>query len=240
LKITAFIQARMGSTRLPGKVLLPLVGVPMLWHIVSRVAQCPLVHQVVIVTGRDPSNNVLRQKINKSVHEVYSGADDDVLDRFYEAAMHFEAEHILRITADCPFIDPDVLTQLIKEYGAMATMFRPRTPLYACVSTGTPTNHHPGYKYPDGLDAEIFNLAALADTWDTAEAGPDREHVSLQMKRLIKATRYLIPYDGPDLGHVRLTVDTEDDYHQARDLYAAIYPTNPYFRLKDVLAARAQ
>ena len=116
MKTVAIIQARMGSNRLPGKVLMPIMGKPMLWHIVRRVRAAPSIDEVVVAVPVGAADEVLRQFCAANDIACFSGSELDVLDRYYRAAQVHRADPVLRITADCPFVDPDFLENLIALY----------------------------------------------------------------------------------------------------------------------------
>ncbi len=230
MKITAFVQARMASTRLPGKAMLPLAGKPMFYRVVERVQQCKLVADVIVVTGRSEENQLIRDACYDRKIRYYSGSDDDVLDRFYETAIAADVEHVMRITADCPLIDPDVLTALVKGYVAR---WNSASLSYASVSTGTPNNTLGGRRFPDGFDAEIFDMKTLAWAWGATVTTGWREHVTpVMVQELRGGTRITA---DQDYGHLRLTVDDQEDYERVALIFNALYHKKHGFRLADIL-----
>ena len=225
----AIIQARMGSTRLPGKVLKPLAGHPMLWHIVQRIKAAPGVDKVLIATSIRPENEVLRDFCAQEKFSCFSGSEDDVLDRFQKAASSANATTLLRLTADCPLADPDLIGRLVAAYknGSYDHM---------SVATGAGSIHETQPRFPDGLDAEIFSFAALDRAWNEAKELHDREHVTPYIWRNGNLFKLGKLFAETDLSKMRLTVDRPDDFEVITQIYAALYRPDRHFILKDVLA----
>src|SRR6202140_2130510 len=149
MKTVAIIQARMGSNRLPGKVLKPILGRPMLWHIVQRVRAVPSIDEVVLAIPDGPADAELRRFCAANDIASFSGSELDVLDRFYRAAQRHSADPVLRITADCPMVDPELVEKLIELYQSGSYD-------YAAVAAGADAPSLEGERFPDGLDAECF------------------------------------------------------------------------------------
>ena len=200
----AIIQARMGSSRLPGKVMLELAGKTVIECVVDRVLKSELVDDVVVATSIDKGNLPLIEKCAAKGIRIFCGSEDDVLDRFYQAAKLFQPENVIRITADCPLLDPQVVDQVVRrhmETGADYTS-----------NTIEPT-------YPDGLDCEIMKYSVLHETWKKAKLASDREHV----------TQYIIHHDFEkqcvrndiDYSAERWTIDTPEDYALIKKIYDA-------------------
>src|SRR5262249_37789783 len=144
--IVAIVQARMNSSRLPGKVLQEIAGQPMLWHVVQRTRQAQLLDRVVVATSDQSSDDPLAEFCARENIPCFRGSEQDVLDRYYQAARSIQADGIVRITSDCPLIDPDVIDKVIRayeeeHYDYAANVLR--------------------YTYPNGLDVEVFSMTAL-------------------------------------------------------------------------------
>ncbi len=154
MRVVAIIQARMGSTRLPGKVLRPLAGRPMLARIVDRVRACASVAKVVVATSDREGDEPIRTMCAAEAIECFAGSEQDVLDRFYRAAAMFGGDPLIRITADCPLVDPNLLTKLV-------ALFAEGPYDHVGVATGAGAMFLGKGRYPDGLDAECFSRAAL-------------------------------------------------------------------------------
>ena len=225
MDVVAIIQARMGSTRLPGKVLADLAGQPMLVRVADRVARSREIHSVAVATSGNPRDDPIRSLCAERGLEVFSGSEDDVLDRYYRAARHLEAQAVVRVTSDCPLIDPSVVDVVVRA-------FREGQPdlHYA-------TNVWPKRTYPRGLDVEVMRFDALARAWQADAAPACREHVTPWLQRHPEAFRTLCVENDEDLSALRWTVDTADDLRFARTIYDHF--GDDRFTWQDVLAVLA-
>lgn len=224
----AIVQARMGSTRLPGKVLRPLAGRPMLAQIVRRVRACPSIARVVVATSDRPGDDEIRRLSAAEGIECFSGSEVDVLDRFYQAASAFAGDPVVRITGDCPLVDPGLLERLI-------ALFAGGGYDHVGVATGAGAALLDDGRYPDGLDAECFRFSALERAWREATSAPDREHVTPYIWRhpdLFACGRLTSPIDYSAL---RWTVDNEADFALVADIYRALDGPERIFLMDDVL-----
>ncbi|MDO9122321.1 MAG: glycosyltransferase family protein, partial [Anaerolineaceae bacterium] len=165
-EIVAIIQARMSSTRLPGKVLLDLGGRSVLSRMVERVRQSKLITRVVVATTIDPSDEPIIQMCQHEKIDFFRGSLPDVLDRYYQAATKYQAEIVVRLTGDCPLIDPQLIDQTIQALIDQQADF-------SCNRLPPPFNR----TYPIGLDVEVCTMAALTFAWHVADEKHDREHV---------------------------------------------------------------
>lgn len=224
----AIVQARMGSSRLPGKVLKDVVGRPMLAHVVERVRLAPGVERVVVATSDTAGDEPVRAFCVASQIDCFAGHETDVLDRFYRAAQAYAADPILRITADCPFVDPTVVAEVLAQYRAGAGQ-------HVSSATGATAFKMDGLKFPDGLDVECFGFASLERAHREATAPSDREHVTPYLYRTGLFTTAKVFSDG-DYGQLRWTVDHEADLELVRKVYAALYRPGHAFGLKEILA----
>lgn len=213
---TAIIQARMGSTRLPGKVMKPLAGHPMLWHVVQRVRAAPGLGQVVVATTDSSKDDEIRAFCDSENISLFSGSQEDVLDRFYQAARSFGADPIVRVTADCPLVDPAIIGQLL-------LLFAEGGHDYACTAIGGLAVALGANGYPDGLDAECFSFAALERAWREAIDQPDREHVTpyLLRRRDLFDCAMLVPDE--DWSGMRLTVDEPEDFALVERVFEMLF-----------------
>lgn len=224
----AIIQARMGSTRLPGKVLLEILGTPMLGHIVERVSLAPGVAGVVVATSDQPADAPIRAFCRERSIVFFAGSEQDVLDRFYRAAADNSADPVIRITGDCPFADPGVIGRLLALYGSGGYD-------HVGVATGAGAIFLEGGRFPDGLDAECFSFAALKRAWREATLPADREHVTPYIwrnKDLFRCGNLLA--DG-DFSSMRWTVDNSADFEFATGVYAGLYRPGKPFCMTEVL-----
>jgi spore coat polysaccharide biosynthesis protein SpsF len=225
------IQARRGSSRLPDKVSLDLCGQPLLVRQVERVQQASRAGRVAVITTDEATDDALAALCEQHSVEVFRGSALDLLDRHYQAALHFgETEAVVKIPSDCPLIDPAIINKVLGVYEATKGQ-------YDFVS-----NLHPA-TYPDGNDVEVMTFAALETAWREARRPLEREHT----------TPYF--WENPDrfrLANVtwetgldysmshRFTIDYSADYEFIKAVYEALYPTNPRFGLDDMLTLLKQ
>ena len=228
MKPIAIIQARMGSTRLPGKVLKPILGRPMLWHIVQRLRFVSDLTEVVVATSERPANDAIRQFCMEEKIHVFSGSESDVLDRFYQAALLYEGDPLIRITGDCPFVDPQLLTDLLN-------LYRSAEADHVGVATGAGAIHLDGERFPDGLDAECIRFSALEKAWKEAIEEPDREHVTPYIWRNKHIFRCEILKSPKDYSALRWTVDNEADFLLVSKVYENLYRDDEPFLMNDIL-----
>ncbi len=202
--IVAIVQARMGSTRLPGKVMQDLGGRPVLMRVVERAQAIPGVEQVVVATTHEPRDDVIERFFSMQGIPVYRGSEDDVLDRYYQAARLAGAKVVMRVTADCPFLDPFVSQRVLARFleGGYD---------YVC-NTQPPT-------YPDGLDTEVFSFAALERAWREATLPSEREHATPYIWKNPDKFRIANVVAERESAHMRWTVDRPEDLEFAREVY---------------------
>lgn len=218
--IVGIIQARMSSVRLPGKVLLPVAGAPMFARQIERIQRARSIDKLVIATTTDACDDAIADLGEELGIAVYRGARDDVLDRYYQAALPLTPSHVVRLTADCPLCDWEVIDALV-EFGLE------RGCDYAS-NTLRPT-------WPDGLDAELIRFASLEEAWREAASPVEREHVTPFI--IAHPERYSQAglENDVDLSALRWTVDEPRDYALVAQVYDALYPGNPAFTTADVL-----
>lgn len=233
-KTVALVQARMESTRLPGKVLLPILDRPVLWHIVNRLRSVVEIDIVAVVTSERPANDAIRSFCAQYDISCFSGSEEDVLDRFHQAAERWDGDPVIRITADCPLVDPEVVGNLIalfRSSGASVDL--------AAVATGAgvESEDFKGHRFPDGLDAEVVAFGALERAWKEATVPGDREHVTPYIWRQPNRFRieHLMSSEG-DLSNLRWTIDYPEDLTMVTRIYEALYDESRPFVMRDVLA----
>ena len=247
-KTVAIIQARMGSSRLPGKVLLDLDGKPMLQHVIERTQRTRSLDSVIVATTTDPTDDPVAAFAASIGIACTRGSLHDVLDRYYQAAKQHQAEVIVRITADCPLIDPDVIDQvvgLITDYSA----FRIPHSDFACNRLPPPF----GRSFPIGLDVEACTFAALERAWQESTETFHREHVmpyiyeGTHLTDQSPITNHQLLSTGisprnfkiaqlhhtPDYGEMRWTVDTPEDLAFIREIFTHLRD-KPNFTWYDV------
>lgn len=202
----AIVQARMGSTRLPGKVLEVFAGKTALEHCVERTRACPKIDEVVIATTTQPGDDVLVEACRARGWRWSRGSEHDVLDRYYQAARDVGASHVVRITSDCPLTDPDVLTELVTRFHAGDRID------YASTSYPQPT-------FPLGISAEVMTFTALERAWREDDNPAWREHVTPYLYRHPEAFRITGYGCEADYTRHRWTLDTPEDATLIRTLF---------------------
>ncbi len=226
MRTVAIVQARMGSTRLPGKVMMDLAGEPMLARVINRVRRATMLHEVVVATSTQPGDNVIVELSVKRGWPCFRGSEDDVLDRYYQAAIHHQADVVVRITADCPLIDPEVVDWVVGQ-------FSEKSPLaYASNTTIPPVT------FPTGQDVEVMSFEALQRAWREDEDPAWREHVTPYIHLHPEKFKLLGVVGQIDHSHLRLSVDTPEDMALMRLIYGHF--GHDLFSWQDVLAVLAE
>ncbi len=205
---------------MPGKVLEPLAGIPVIRHVVDRVSRATAVDECMVVTSIDPKNLSLVREVSTFGTRVFVGSEDDVLDRFWQATRLTDAAHVVRITADCPAIDPEIIDATLNQH------FRDGNDY---------TSNSDPPSWPDGLDVEVMTRTALEASWSNAQEPKEREHVTPYMRTNSKRFRkgnYTAPYD---LSEYRWTLDREADYRFLSSVFDRLFRDKPAFGYKDVL-----
>lgn len=219
--VTCVIQARVRSQRLPSKVLKPLHGKAMIEHVLTRVKRSKKVNNIILATGTDPANRPLEKIAHKNKVLFFAGNENDVLDRYYQALQQHKLDRglVVRVTGDCPLIDPEIIDQVIGAYDAAKAEY---------VSNVQPPT------FPDGLDVEVFSFDTLKKAWQMAKTPMDREHVTLFIRQSgkfkIKNVRH-----SEDLSSERWTVDNEEDFAVVERIVAELEKKKPEFGMRDVL-----
>lgn len=203
MRVVAIIQARMGSSRLPGKVMKSLGGKPVLAHVIERVRAVPQLDEIVVATTVQAEDDVIASAAGTLGTRVFRGSEQDVLDRYYQAARTARAGTVVRITSDCPFLDPVLVGAMVERF-ISAQRDDARGPDYMSNTLSR--------SYPRGFDAEVFAFSALERAWREAAAPAEREHVTPYIyghPELFKLAEHVGPVD---LSKYRLTLDTDDDW----------------------------
>lgn len=226
--VFAIIQARMGSSRLPGKVLQEICGKPLLLHEVIRVRRARTLGQVVVATTDNPEDDRIAEVCRASGIPCFRGDPQDVLDRYYKAAQLFSAETIVRLTGDCPVIDPQEIDRTVTAYFETGVDFAAnRLPPPWTRTT------------PIGMDTEVVSFENLARAWREAEQKFEREHVMPYFYAQEGRFKVLLVDHTPDLGAYRLTVDTPEDLALIREVFAH-FDCSDEFLLDDMIALMNQ
>ena len=227
MKIVATIEARMTSSRLPGKVLLPAHGRPLIQHLIERLRAVPSLDEIVLATTTNIADDMLATLAEKQGIGLFRGSEDDVMNRVIGAAESVNADIIVEITGDCPIIDPDIIEQTI-------CMFLHHDVDYV-------SNTHIR-SYPDGMDTQVYRLETLKRSAAMTDDQLDHEHVTLHIRNhpeIFSKVHLVAPPSlwWPELG---LTLDEEADYLLLSRIIEKLYPFNPIFGCNEVLALLRQ
>ena len=222
--ISAIVQARTGSTRLPNKIFKELCGKPILWHVINRLSYSKLIKQIIIATTNLSEDDKVEEFCKTNNILFYRGSSDDVLSRYYEAAKKFNADLIIRITSDCPVIDPQIIDKMTNNFFD----FYEKEKIDYMSNTIIRT-------FPRGLDAEIFPFNVLEKTHLEAKQDYEREHVTpyiYQHPEIFKIKNFTCE---KDYSFYRWTVDTIEDFKLIEKIYEALYKENDIFYFEDIL-----
>lgn len=219
-KIGVIIQARLGSTRLPGKVLMNLQGFPVLYHVLSRMQEIEN-SQVVIATSTASGDDEIEEFCKENQVDCFRGSEENVLERFYQAAVHYNFDTIVRITSDCPLIDPQIATSIINYYYDMDCDL-------ATNGGADPDNR----TFPRGMDVSVFSYEVLEEAYKNATTKHQKEHVTPYIYEHKKIAYYK---QVKDQSKYRLTLDTKEDYQLIKAIYAELYREGELFYLDDVV-----
>jgi glutamate-1-semialdehyde 2,1-aminomutase len=213
----------MGSTRFPNKVMQPIGSVPMIGILLERLSKARRIEAIVLATSDDPGNDVLCDYVGRLGYQVFRGSEKDVLDRFYLAARESSAEAVIRITGDCPLIDPELVDAIVDRFKDCAVDY---------LSNVSPPT------FPDGLDTEVFTFSALERAWRSASAPSDREHVTPFIRESggFSCANFA---NGTDVSNERWTVDEPEDLELIRQIFRNFAPRRD-FGWAEVLALRSQ
>ncbi len=211
MNILAIIQARLNSSRLPGKVLKDLGGQPLLAWAVERARRARTLSNVIVATTTDPSDQPIVDFCAQRGYPVFRGSQFDVLDRFYQAALHYQADVIVRMTADCPLVDPAEIDRVVECFFSSGAEF-------ACNRLPPPWKR----TTPIGLDTEVCSMAGLARAWKEANQKHEREHVMPYFYDLEGRFKVVVADLEQDYSHLRWTVDTPADLDLLRAVVAEL------------------
>lgn len=223
MKIVAIVQARMGSTRLPNKVMKPIGGVPMIELLLSRLSKATELDQIIVATSIDVRNQPLVEHVQKLGYACEQGSENDVLDRFKQAALKHKADVVVRITGDCPLVDPELVDEVIRRFKASGVD-------YYC-NTSPPS-------YPDGLDIEVFTYMALEQASRETDKAFDHEHVTPYLRELGRFNTASMQH-SEDLSELRWTVDEPADFAVIEKVFQHFHPCTG-FTWGEVLSLQRQ
>ncbi len=218
--ILAILQARISSSRLPGKVSKILHGKPMLLHQVERLRYAKNLDRIIVATSTNFEDNIIEEICINNKIQFFRGSLNDVLDRYYQVALIEKPKHIVRVTGDCPLIDPNVLdavvTTHLNEKNDYTSNTRPPT-------------------FPDGLDIEVMTYSALERAWKGATLLSQREHVTLYIYQNIGSFKIGQYQSEKNFSNMRWTVDEPEDFQFVNQIYKELYNSNPRFLMEDIL-----
>lgn len=220
MKTVCIIQARMGSERLPGKVLLPLAGKPMLARVVERCRKASTIDEVVVATTTQAADDAIVSLAESSGWGIFRGDPFDLTDRYYNCAIAHAADVVVRVTSDCPLIDPDIIDEIVTTLGDDGGYD------YA-------SNTIPPRMFPRGLDVEAFTIAALERAWREDPDPAWREHATPYIYWHPESFKIKTVGSDVDRSSYRWTVDTADDFRLIKEIYNAL--GDEPFNWRDVL-----
>lgn len=218
--VIAILQARMGSSRLPDKVLYKIKGKTLLELYINRVKQSQLIERIVIATTTKSSDNIIEKMVLKLGIECFRGNENDLLDRYYQCAKKYHADVVVRGTPDNPFVDYRVIDQAIQIFKNNQVDFV--------------TNHFEP-TYPEGLDVEVYSIGALEKSWKEAKLLSEREHVFLYIQNHQGQFKLINFRQDEDNSHLRWTIDYKCDYDMTKVIYGYLYDKKPIFFQEDIL-----
>lgn len=221
--IVAVVQARTGSSRFPGKVMKIVAGRPLIEILIKRLSASKRINKIILATSHKKENDELVNHVEQLGIDVYRGSESDVLDRFYQVAIKYRLQSIVRITGDCPIIDPEVVDAVIEQYEITGVDY--------ASNVEPPT-------WPDGLDVEVFSFVALSIAWNRAHNCFEREHVTHYIQNSNKFTKSNLT-NKQDLSSERWTVDEPQDLEVIRNIVEHFSPSL-CFSWKDVMELKSR
>ncbi|WP_251128071.1 glycosyltransferase family protein [Exiguobacterium sp. s48] len=223
MKTVAIIQARMGSTRLPGKVLMKLQNRTVLDHVITRVKQAKLIDEIIVATTTLSEDDALSEEAKRYGVRVYRGSSANVLSRYYEAAREAKADVVIRITSDCPLIDPFIIDHVIQQYHD--------TTNHLVTNVGTKPSER---TFPRGLDVEVFSFESLFAAYHHATKDYEQEHVT---PLIYEQHQHKVScYDNEtNYSQHRWTLDTPEDLKLISEIYSRLYKGQHDFYLEDII-----
>lgn len=227
MKTAAIIQARMGSTRLSGKVMKILHGKTVLEHDIERIKQCKQIDEIIIATTDSEKDDIIAEKVKSLGLKFFRGSESDVLSRYYYAAKENHADIIVRITSDCPLIDPRIIDKVVEFYKSNHYPYVTNSSVRP--SEGT---------YPRGLDTEVFSFKGLEEAFENAKESYQREHVTPYFYEEGKDI-YIYKNDKNN-SHYRWTLDTEEDWQLISKVYDYLYKGIHNFYMEDIIQLMEQ
>lgn len=224
MKVVCLVQARVGSTRLPGKILKKICGKTILHHEIDRLKKCKEIDEIVIATTDKEDDDKIVNEAKKLSVKYFRGSENDVLSRFYYAAKENNADIIVRVTSDCPCIDFEILDKMLIYF---KDKYKEKQVDYLSNTIKR--------TYPRGYDIEIFTFSALEKSYINAEKEYEREHVTPYIYDKTNNFLKLSFENKDDYSNYRVTLDTIEDFIVIKNIFENLYYKNPYFKLNDVV-----
>ncbi len=224
-RVIAIVQARMGSTRLPGKVMKSICNKPVIELMLERLSKSELIDEIVVATTNLNEDDVIFDWAKKSNYSVFRGSELDCLDRHYQVGKKFDAEFIAKITPDCPFIDPQIVDKVVG-------FFLENSEKFDYVSNGHPPS------YPDGLDLEIMHLSTLEIAWKHSIEPIEREHTTTHIWKnpdVFRIGNVLMPGTKNLFMTERWTLDYPEDFKFIKKVYENLYQNGKIFLMDEIL-----
>jgi spore coat polysaccharide biosynthesis protein SpsF (cytidylyltransferase family) len=218
MKIVAILQARCSSSRLPNKVMLNILGKPMIQQQIERLNKSKLINEIVVATSTDETDNRLVSLCQKLKQPVFRGDLSNVLDRFYQTAVHSNADIVIRLTGDCPLTDPELIDVVIKKHLQELNDYTSNIELET---------------YPDGLDVEVMNMSVLKEAWQKATLKSEKEHVTTYIRKNNKFKKGNV-LSHVKMSHYRWTVDETVDFEFVKRVYERLGQGGKYFDTKEI------
>jgi spore coat polysaccharide biosynthesis protein SpsF len=226
MKTVAIVQARMSSTRLPGKVLRELAGKPMLEHVIDRVKSSQMTDEIVIATSKNEKDERIIELAKRLNVVWFAGSEEDVLDRYMKAAEQVAAEIVVRITGDCPLVDPHTIDKVVRRHLKLNVDY-----------TRTLIDQSNNRSFPRGLDTEVFSINVLRKVHELAKKPREREHVTIFIYEHPKMFKIKIIEAEESLqrSKYRLCVDVEEDFRLIAEIYSNLYVPGGIIDIKDAI-----
>lgn len=216
----AILQARMSSSRLPGKVMKPILGKPMLLRQIERIKKSNFIDNLIVATTIEVEDAKIAFMCKENNILCYRGSLENVLDRFYKISIKYQPDNIIRLTGDCPLIDPDIIDKVIECHLNNGNDY---------TSNSIPPT------FPDGLDTEVFTVNTLKKIYNEANRPSLKEHVTLYVNENPDLFKIENVANSVNLSSHRWTVDEQEDYELVSRIYESLYPKNPNFNMHDIL-----
>jgi spore coat polysaccharide biosynthesis protein SpsF len=221
--VAIIVQTRLGSTRLPGKVMMGVLGRPLLSFQLERLQHCRSAHKVIVATTTNPIDHKIVQYCEDQKISYFIGSEENVLERYYRAAQTFGADVVVRVTSDCPLIDPVIIDKVIDTFVV-------NSPEYDYVSNVERRT------YARGMDVEVMSISCLERIYHQAVLSDEKEHVTLYLHRHPEKFKIGSVTSSEDTSRYRLTLDTLEDYKLIKLILEELYPFNKAFTLDDIIA----